>query len=59
MTSGWSQMTATGADIRDGNTVIGEVCWRLVPEKTMNGHRQLVLDPLECVQSEQVVVKQL
>jgi len=42
-------MMTTG-DVGDGNTVVGEVCWRLVPERTMNGHRQFVLDPLEYVQ---------
>ena len=51
-------MTATG-DVGDGNTVVGEVCWRWVSETTMNGHCQLVLDPLGYVQPVQVVVKQL
>jgi len=50
----WQQpaMSETG-------TVIGEVCWCLVPETTMNYHRYLVLDPLGYVQPVQVVVKQL
>ena len=51
-------MTTTG-DIGDGNTVIGEVCWHLVPKTTMNGHRQFVHHPLGYVQPVQVVMKQL
>jgi len=51
-------MTVTG-DFGDGNRVIGEVCWHSVPQTTMNGHRQLVLDPLGYFQPVQVVMKQL
>jgi len=46
-------------DVGDENTMVGEVCWRLVPETTMNGHYQLVLYLLEFIQPVQVVVKQL